>query len=154
MRRIWIVVIAALVGLSVACATAAILVGLVLPANLFLRANKSIQTEDIVTTSQSTEGRLEGSLSREDEPRVSTFRIQPSSSATSVHVGIFLDNGTVALSLTDPEGNVVWEEDVDSLKGLSASMRFDPIPGLWTMRLDPDQATGEYDVTWRAELDR
>lgn len=63
---------------------------------------------------------------------------------------IRLTAGTFKITLIGPDESVVWEESFADSADFDSDLTFDSLPGKWILRIELTDATGSYDLVWRA----
>jgi hypothetical protein len=63
---------------------------------------------------------------------------------------ILLNAGRSAFKLTSPDGQIQWEEAFTAPANYQYSFDLDVIPGVWKLEIELEDATGSYDIQWRA----
>jgi hypothetical protein len=61
-----------------------------------------------------------------------------------------LTAGKITLTLTGPDGKVVWEQSFLDTADFRRDLTFDSLPGKWILRIELSEASGSYDLVWRA----
>ena len=61
-----------------------------------------------------------------------------------------LDAGTVTARLSTPDGQVQWEKTFTAPDTSRQTLSLDAVPGTWKLELQLENATGAYQVQWRA----
>ena len=61
-----------------------------------------------------------------------------------------VDAGTLTLRLSTPEGEVQWEKTLTAPEAYKHTFDLDLTPGTWKLELQLENASGAYQVRWRA----
>ena len=61
-----------------------------------------------------------------------------------------LSTGNLTLSLLAPDGTIVWERTFTAPTNFHRDLTLDSIKGLWILKVEQTDATGNYDITWKA----
>ena len=101
-------------------------------------------------TSSSSEHRSRSDFTDETEARIATLDVRPAMTSINLRMQVNLESGTLTRTLTDPTGDVRWEEEVVAPARRDESREFEPIVGEWTLKMSLEGATGGYDVHWQA----
>lgn len=64
---------------------------------------------------------------------------------------IKLDEGQVNLRLFDPNHEVEWEETLTAAEEFTKKIDLEPIPGLWQLELEIEDASGSYVIRWEGK---
>lgn len=101
-------------------------------------------------TNSKSEHRSRGNFTRETETKVDTLEVKPDMTTIKLDVYAKLSSGSIKFLLTDPDGEVQWEEEIAAPDRYKEVHGFDPVVGDWTLELTLEDATGNYDVQWSA----
>lgn len=101
-------------------------------------------------THSSSDSRSRTDFEDKTEIRITTLEVRPAMTSNDLRVRVDLTEGSMSWTLTDPEGDVRWEEESVAPAHWNESREFEPIVGEWTLRLSLENATGGYDVHWQA----
>ena len=63
---------------------------------------------------------------------------------------IRLTAGTLKITLIGPDGSVVWEQTFSDSADFKRDLTLDALQGKWILRIELTDATGSYDLVWRA----
>ena len=77
-----------------------------------------------------------------------TLDVSPVADSVDLQMRCNLTSGTVHWTLTDPQGDVRWEET--GTRKEQASRQFRTIAGEWTLDVTAESANGKYSVEWEA----
>ena len=61
-----------------------------------------------------------------------------------------LDAGQLVFLLSTPDGHVQWEETFTAPATYQHTFDLDMTPGTWKLEIKLDNATGNYDIQWKA----
>ena len=101
-------------------------------------------------TRSSSDSRSRTNFEDRTETRIRILEVRPAMTSNDLRVRVNLTEGSASWTLTDPEGDVRWEEEIIAPARWNESREFEPIVGEWTLKLSLEKATGGYDVHWRA----
>lgn len=101
-------------------------------------------------THSKSEHQSRGDFTRETETKVDTLEVKPGMTTIKLDVYAKLSSGSMRLLLTDPNGEVRWEEEIAGPDRYKEVQKFDPVVGDWTLELTLEDATGSYDIQWSA----
>ena len=100
-------------------------------------------------TRSKSEHRSRSDFTAEAASRVMTLDVRPAMTAVDLDVQITLSAGSATVKLTDPNGEVRWEEEIVAPADYSRSGDFEAIDGEWTLEVSLEDATGGYDIQWQ-----
>ena len=101
-------------------------------------------------THSSSDSRSRTDFEDKTEIRITTLEVRPAMTSNDLCVRVDLTEGSMSWTLTDPEGDVRWEEEIVAPARWHESREFEPIVGEWTLKISLENATGGYDVHWQA----
>jgi hypothetical protein len=122
-----------------------VLVGLLFLAFLALVQAACVQSSG---THSKSDSRSRSSFAGESEVRIDTLDVRPAMTRTSLDVRVTLSEGAMTLVLTDPQGDVQWEEEIVAPARYRESIEHELITGEWTLEITVEDATGSYDIEW------
>ena len=126
--------------------------GRVLAGLLFLAVLALIQAACAQSCASNTRSRSNShsrsSFADESEVRVERLDVRPAMVRTNLDVRVTLSEGSMTLVLTDPRGNVQWEEEIVAPARYNESFSHELISGEWTLEMTLQDATGSYDIQW------
>jgi hypothetical protein len=61
-----------------------------------------------------------------------------------------LDSGRLVFKLSSPDGRIQWEEAFTAPADYQHTFDLDVTPGIWKLEIELENATGNYDIQWRA----
>ena len=67
----------------------------------------------------------------------------------TLDLGLEVRKGTVAFTVRDPRGTVVWSGELTAGGEISDRRDFPAVAGPWRLELSMDQASGEYRAGWQ-----
>jgi hypothetical protein len=91
-----------------------------------------------------------GNFTQETETKVDTLEVKPDMTTIKLDVYAELSSGSIKFLLADPNGEVIWEEEITGPDRYKETHKFDPVVGDWTLDLTLEDATGGYDIQWSA----
>ena len=59
--------------------------------------------------------------------------------------------GSFVYTVTDPQGEQVWQGRVNAGQNLDETRTLKPTPGKWVLALNMESVTGSYEVVWKSE---
>jgi uncharacterized lipoprotein YajG len=77
-----------------------------------------------------------------------TLDVSPVADSVDLQMRCNLTSGTVHWTLTDPQGDVRWEET--GTRKEQASRHFQTIAGEWVLDVTTETANGKYSMEWEA----
>ena len=101
-------------------------------------------------TRSSSDSRSRTNFEDKTETRIRTLEVRPAMTSNDLNMQVNLTAGSANWTLTDPKGDVRWEERIAAPAHRNESREFEPIVGEWTLKLSLENATGGYDVHWHA----
>jgi hypothetical protein len=101
-------------------------------------------------TSSSSEHHSRSDFVTETESRTMTLDVRSAMTSVRLDVEITLSGGSAIFRLTDPSGEVCWEEEITGPDRYKEIHKFAPVVGDWTLYLALEDATGGYDLRWSA----
>ncbi|GEM_PF-3120052 len=63
---------------------------------------------------------------------------------------IRLTAGTLKITLLGPDESIVWEQTFADSADFKRDLTLEALPGKWLLRVELTEATGSYDLVWRA----
>jgi hypothetical protein len=99
-------------------------------------------------TRSKSDSRSRSSFADETEVRIDTLEVRPAMTRASLDVGVTLSEGSMILVLTDPQGDVQWEEEIVAPARYRESVGHELLTGEWTLEITLDDATGSYVIEW------
>lgn len=101
-------------------------------------------------THSSSDSRSRTDFEDKTETKITTLEVRPAMTSNNLRMRVDLTEGSVSWTLTDPEGDVRWEEEIVAPARWNESREFEPTGGEWTLKMSLKNATGGYDVHWQA----
>jgi hypothetical protein len=100
-------------------------------------------------TNSESESRSRSDFTAETGSRTITLDVRPAMTSVDLDVQVTLSSGSATLRLTDPNGDVRWEEEIVAPASYSKSTGFEAVAGEWALEVSLENATGGYDIQWR-----
>jgi hypothetical protein len=97
-------------------------------------------------TNSESESRSRSDFTTETESRTMTLDVRPAMTSVRLDVQVTLSGGSAILRLTDPNGEVQWEEEIVAPANYSKSKGFEAGAGEWALEVSLENATGGYDI--------
>ncbi len=69
----------------------------------------------------------------------------------SLSLTLHATEGAFTYTLTDPQGTVAWQGRVGAGESLTETRVFKTVVGKWVLTLGMENATGNYEMTWKPE---
>jgi outer membrane biogenesis lipoprotein LolB len=86
----------------------------------------------------------------ETETRSHTLTVRESMQTIIFDLEATVSQGAVTFRLLNPDGTPLWEQEVTPDGQLTTSKRYTPTAGEWTLEVMLLDASGEYELVWRA----
>jgi hypothetical protein len=86
---------------------------------------------------------------RKTETIEQTLEVKDEMNSMTLKGKIHLTQGNLSLEIIDPDGEVRYTIEAGR-KNIKINKRFEPIPGIWTMKIAFEEAAGSYDLRWNA----
>lgn len=97
-------------------------------------------------THSRSEHRSRSDFVAETESRMATLDVRPAMTSVRMDVQVALSDGSATLRLTDPNGEVQWEEEIVAPANYNKSEGFGAAVGEWILEVSLEGATGGYDI--------
>jgi hypothetical protein len=101
-------------------------------------------------TRSSSDSRSRTDFQDKTETKITTMEVRSVMTSNDLRVRVDLTEGAASWTLTDPAGDVRWEEEIVAPARWNELREFEPVVGEWTLKLSLENATGGYDVHWQA----
>jgi hypothetical protein len=85
----------------------------------------------------------------ETETRSHALTVRESMQTMTIDLEATVSQGTATFWLLDPDGTLLWEQEVTPNKQLTANQAYTPSAGEWTLEVTLLDASGEYELVWR-----
>ena len=85
------------------------------------------------------------------EVKVTELVIEPGMAVHTLSIRkIKLTSGTLKITLIGPDESVVWEQTFADSADFRRDLTLDLLLGKWILRIELTEATGSFDLVWRA----
>jgi len=102
-------------------------------------------------TSSAGSSTSQTAFSSETSVTVNELDIKPEMSSNTLRIKkISLDSGRIVFKLSSPDGQIQWEEAFTAPVDKQYTFDLDATPGIWKLEIELENATGNYDIEWRA----
>jgi len=102
-------------------------------------------------TSSAGSSTSQTAFSSETSVTVNELDIKPEMSSNTLRIKkISLDSGRIVFKLSSPDGQIQWEEAFTGPVDKQYTFDLDATPGIWKLEIELENATGNYDIEWRA----
>jgi len=112
---------------------------------IFVQACSSTDTSSTASSTSRTAFSIETSMD------VNHLEVKPEMTSNILKINrIHLDSGQLAFKLSAPDGQIKWEEVFTAPANYQHIFNLDVTPGIWKLEIELENATGDYDIDWRA----
>jgi len=80
-----------------------------------------------------------------------TFEVRSSQNSIDMEFDITIEEGLLLFSLTNPNGEVAWCQEISSSDKFKRKESFEAIEGLWNLEVTMKEAVGRYSHEWIAK---
>jgi len=113
--------------------------------SIFVQACSGNDTSSTSSSTSQTAFNMESSI------EVNELEITPEMNSNILRINeMNLEAGRLVFTLSAPDGNVQWEEAFTAPAEYQHSSDLDVTPGTWQLEIELEEATGNYDIEWRA----
>ena len=81
---------------------------------------------------------------------VDELEVKPVMSSNILKIKTRLDAGQLTLRLFKPAGDVQWEKTLTTHADYQQTFNLDVTPGTWKLEIELENASGNYDIQWKA----
>jgi len=82
---------------------------------------------------------------------VDEIDIRPEMSSNTLRINeMSLEAGRLSFKLSSSDGNIQWEESFTAPADYKHTFDLDVMPGVWKLEIELEDATGNYNIEWRA----
>lgn len=85
-----------------------------------------------------------------DDTRVLELEVRPDRTHIDIQARMQVNEGSVRWRLIDPQGRLRWQGASVQRRTIRDQQRFEAIPGTWQLEIEFSDASGEYEIEWRA----
>jgi len=90
-------------------------------------------------------------FSTETSTEVVELAINPEMNSNVLRIKrMSLDSGRIVFKLSSPDGHIQWEEAFSAPTHYQHTFDLDNTPGTWKLEIELENATGNYNIEWRA----
>ena len=102
-------------------------------------------------TSSTASSTSRTAFSSETSIEVDELEIKPEMSSNILSIKkMSLDSGRLVFKLSSPDGRIQWEEAFTAPADYQHPFDLDVTPGIWKLEIELENATGNYNIQWRA----
>jgi len=113
--------------------------------SIFVQACSGTGTSSTASSTSRTAFSIETSI------EVNELEIKPEMSSNILRIEeMSLDSGRLVFKLFSPDGHIQWEEAFTAPADYQHTFDLDVTPGIWKLEIELENATGNYDIQWRA----
>ena len=81
---------------------------------------------------------------------VHELEVKPVMSSNILKIKTGLDAGQLTFRLFKPAGDVQWEKTLTTRANYQQTFNLDVTPGTWKLEIELENASGNYDIQWKA----
>jgi len=81
---------------------------------------------------------------------VDELEVKPVMSSNILKIKTRLDAGQLTFRLFKPAGDVQWEKTLTTRANYQQTFNLDVTPGTWKLEIELENASGNYDIQWKA----
>jgi hypothetical protein len=113
--------------------------------SIFVQACSGAATSSTASSTSRT------AFSIETSNEVAELEIQPEMTSNILMINkMSLESGRLVFKLSSPDGGIQWEEAFTAPADYQHTLDLDVTPGIWKLEIELENATGDYDIEWRA----
>ena len=118
---------------------------LALLVSIFVQACSGTVTSSTASSTSRT------AFSTETSTEVDELEIKPEMNSNVLRIRkMSLDSGRLVFKLSSPDGLIQWEEAFTAPADYQHTLDLDVTPGTWKLEIELENATGNYNIEWRA----
>jgi hypothetical protein len=81
---------------------------------------------------------------------VDELEVKPVMNSNILKIKTGLDAGQLTFRLFKPAGDVQWEKTLATPANYQQTFNLDVTPGIWKLEIELENASGNYDIQWKA----